>query len=904
MSSVANSPAPVSPNLYFERFELQVYERQLLADGEPLAVGGRAFDVLLALAQRAGQLVTKNELLDQVWPGLVVEEHNIAAQISLLRKLLGNTLIATVPGRGYRFIAKVNERPGHDRRARSSEPANLADRITPTPQLPSQQAPAPVPRTAKLITNLPAVLTALIGRETELAELAALVGAHPLVTVIGPGGMGKTLLVQQLLDTQQSAYEHGVCWVDLAGLSDGDAVPSAVALALGITLGMGKPLETLCAALAPFHILLALDNAEHLVQAVARVADAVGVAAPRIKLIVTSQAPLQLRVEQLYRLQGLSVPSDIAGAALPSVSETLAHGAVGLFVARARAVDRHFALTDANLQSVCTLCRQLDCCALAIELAAARLPMLGVNGLLKSMDARMQTLTRGHRGAPTRQQSLRATLDWSHALLDAPAQSVFRRMAVFVGSAALADILQVAIDAADLPDATALPDQWVALDALSTLVDRSLVSLVPPEQGDQPRYRLLETPRTYALEQLAAAGEEPAVRKRHARAMARRMEPLLAQGLALDAMVDFTLRRGADPDLDNLTAAWAWACQHHESELALQNAAILLHELPISSFPQKINIAQVSEAMVTAQHPAALRVWLWWGISWHWANIRPKRSLDAARACLAAAREPGTAPGHSLRLYCALGIYAQSVTRLETPPDLDALLEEMRALESPAWSLGARLIGMNCTSTTHMNLGRASQALEMARQEVQITQSLGRNLEFVMAGLADLELAAGNVEAAVRIGRELAALAQGTRAGQYAGYERVNLCAALLALDQVDEALDLARRFWPEAGRLEIQPVWGEYMSLLTALQGRFELSARLAGFVAQGYRRFARFGEPNELNARKRTQALAVAALGEPEFERLRLLGESLRDEEIGPLVFGGDSLMLSSDCSVATIN
>ena len=676
----------------------------------------------------------------------------------------------------------------------------------------------------------------------------------------------------------------------MAGLSDGDAVPSAIALALGITLGMGDAVANLSAAVAPFHILLALDNAEHLVQAVARVADAVGAAAPGIKLIVTSQVPLQLRAEQLFRLGGLSLPRGGDGLALPTVSQALAYGAVGLFVARARAVDRHFELTDVNLQAVCTVCRQLDCCALAIELAAARLPMLGINGLLKSMDARMQTLTRGHRGAPIRQQSLRATLDWSHALLGVHEQSVFRRMAVFVGSAALADILQVAIDAADLPDATDLPDQWVALDALSTLVDRSLVSLVPPEQGDQPRYRLLETPRAYALEQLAAAGEAHAVRRRHARAMARRMEPLLTQGLALDAMVDFTSRRGADPDLDNLTAAWAWACQHHESELALQIATILLHELPISSFPQKINIAEASEAMVTAQHPAALRVWLGWGISWHWANIRPQRSLDAARACLAAAREPGTASGHNLRLYCALGIYAQSVTRLETPADLDALLEEMRAVESPAWSLGSRLIGMNCTSTTHMNLGRASQALEMTRQELQISQFLGHNTEFIMASLADMELGAGNAEAAVRIGRELAALAQGTRAGQYAGYERVNLCAALLALDQVDEALDLARRFWPEAGRLEIQPVWGEYMSLLAALQGRFELSARLAGFVAQGYRRFGRFGEPNELNARKRTQALAVSALGEPEFERLRLAGESLRDEEIGPLVFGGD--------------
>lgn len=192
MSSAVYSPVPIEPSLHFARFELRVYERQLLADGEPLALGARSFDVLLTLVQRAGQLVTKNELLDQVWPGLVVEEHNIAAQISLLRKVLGNALIATVPGRGYRFVGKVHDGPEHDRRARSSEATDPADRITPTPPLPSQ----PEPAGGKLITNLPAVLTALIGRETELAELAALVSVHPLVTVIGVGGIGKTLLVQ------------------------------------------------------------------------------------------------------------------------------------------------------------------------------------------------------------------------------------------------------------------------------------------------------------------------------------------------------------------------------------------------------------------------------------------------------------------------------------------------------------------------------------------------------------------------------------------------------------------------------------------------------------------------------------------------------------------------------------
>ncbi len=479
MTSLPPAPPPLPQattpgGLRFGRFELQPRERRLLVDGEPVLLGGRALDVLTLLAERAGSLVTKNELLDRVWPGLVVEEHNIVTQVSGLRKVLGGDLIATIPGRGYRFTARVE-------RAADAEP-------TPTPA--TEQAPA-----AALRTNLPATLPPLIGRDTELGELQMALAQHRVVTVLGAGGTGKTLLAQHLLYQSLGSFEHGVCLVDLAPVTEAAAVAGAVATALGIAAGRRDVLAGLCEAVAPLRLLLVLDNAEHLLDEVARVVDAMHRAAPDVRMVITSQAPLSLSVEHPFRLGGLALPP--AGA---SVAQAAVCGAVALFVERARVAARRFELNDETLAPVLHLCQQLDGSALAIEMAAARLPLLGLAGLVTVLDERLALLTNGPRDRPDRQRALRAMLDWTHVLLTPAEQKVFRRLAVFVGSARLAAVQEVAMD--DELDA------WAVLDALAGLVDRSLVALV--DIGGEPRYRLLESPRAYAVQRLAGGGRNRA----------------------------------------------------------------------------------------------------------------------------------------------------------------------------------------------------------------------------------------------------------------------------------------------------------------------------------------------------------------------------------------------------------
>ena len=483
MSTPAAPPA-LPDRLRFGRFELRPQEQRLLADGEPVALGGRAFDLLLALARRPGELLTRNELIEQVWPGRVVEENNLSVQVNALRKVLGGEWLATVPGRGYRFVAPV---------------VPVAPASSPAPA----DEPSPLPQ-----THLPTLQPLLVGRSDDLAALGTLVDQHRLVTIVGAGGMGKTRLAQALLQMRVAAYPQGVCWIELGSVDAVAGLPAAVAAALGLPGAPGHALAPLARAVAPLQMLLALDNAEHLLDAVAALAQALLDAAPGLRLVVTSQAPLRLAAERVLRLGPLALPQ----GPLPA-RQAQAFGALALFCERAAAADHRFVLKDADVPAVIELCRSLDGVALGIELAAARAPSLGIAGLQASLADRLRVLSSNRdRLAPARQQSLRAALKWSVALLAPAEQQLFRRMAVLAGGGTLALVQQVGTADAG----AAAGDPWEVVDALDQLVQRSLVELLNDDESGPPRYRLLESPRALALEQLRASGEEPAVRLRHA----------------------------------------------------------------------------------------------------------------------------------------------------------------------------------------------------------------------------------------------------------------------------------------------------------------------------------------------------------------------------------------------------
>jgi len=844
------SPSPAHEALRFGRFELQRTGRRLLIDGRPALLGARAFDVLVVLVERPGELVGKNELLERVWPGLVVEEGNIAVQVNALRKVLGGDLIGTVPGRGYCFTGRVEDR--------------VLD------------APATAVVAADLQTRLPRVIPALLGRASDLATLGALVDAHALVSVTGAGGIGKSLLVQHLLDARRRAHPHGVCWVELASVADAAALPATVAEALGIRLGGGEPFDALALAVGPLDLLLALDNAEHLRDDVGRLARLLVDAAPALKLVVTSQVRLGLATERVLRLSTLELPP--AGA---NVEQALAAGAVALFVDRAQAADPRFRLTDANVASVASVCHAVDGLPLAIELAAARAPMLGVQRLASSMGDRLQLLTRNrNRAAPARQHTLRATLEWSHGFLNATEQAVFRRLGVVVGSCSLQMAQQIAADEGPI-------DAWAVLDALDVLVDRSLVAVLPGDDDASPRYRLLESPKAFALERLAAAGEVEATQLRLAHAVARLFAE--AWDARMSGRLTTGLHRSLAPDCDNARAALASV--HCSASVRLQIAAVLQRALPRALLGEQMARADTCVALLESEPSLHLRMVGWLSTALTVLITRRQRGRAAAERALTLARDHARLTGDRRHLYLALGLSAWAKAFHNELDSASASLAEMRGLEDVATVPTHLMLREDVESDLAGFRGDQAERLRLMRERV--ARMLGAHEEMTnVSNLIDAELAAGDVHAAVATGRTLVAKLALGRDEYELTMARLNLSAALLALDAVAEARVVAKAGWPQAARFEVQKEWADYLALLTALEGRAAAAARLCGYSVAAYELFEERRGGNEAIAFERACRLAAGALGESEFERLHADGRSLHDKDIETIAFGsGDA-------------
>ena len=521
----------------FPPYRLLPSTRQLLCDVAPIKLGGRAFDLLVSLVERRDRIVSKNEIMDLVWSKLVVEENNLQVHIVALRKVLGHPAIATVPGRGYRFTLPVTQE-GTDPLAR---PARSA------PSLPTEAARG---------TNLPTRLPVLFGRDEDLHSLLGLLDRHGLVTVVGSAGIGKTRLAQAAASACIKETLDGVWWVDLAPLTDASLVPGAVAIALGLHLdGAADVTAAVLTLLREQASLLVLDNAEHLLDGLVDFVIRLRRAAPQTRLLVTSQEALHIVDECVFRPEPLSLPE---GDDPERISLS---GAVALFVARAQEADRRFELRPENRGVVAEVCRRLDGIPLAIELAAARVPLLGVEGLRDKLDQRFRVLTTGRRTSLRRHQTLRAALEWSTHLLSPAEQAVMRRLGVFSGGFTLEAAQQVAEDASI--------DCWDILEHLGALVEKSLVMA---EGEAVPRYRMLETTRLFALERLIDSGEAYAVRQRHRDHFLQIAEECQRHLLTGDTRRHISR---LDQDRDNLLVALAWAPGDDDAILGMRLAAAM-----------------------------------------------------------------------------------------------------------------------------------------------------------------------------------------------------------------------------------------------------------------------------------------------------------------------------------------
>ena len=459
-------------------WEIDLAKRELRSMGVPVPLGGRAFDIIAELVQADGELVSRADLTERVWRGVYVEESALRVHIAAIRKAFGpdRDMLNTTVGRGYRLL-------GSWRIRQVEVPAEPATHV---------QSPS---------TNIPAAAFDLIGRAGAIAHLWDLLSAYRIVSLVGPGGIGKTALALQTARSHPPGLDVDRLLVELAPLSDPRLVPSAVASVLAFKQeGEEISPKSIARSIGTRQLLLIFDNCEHVVDAVARLVETIVTRCPGVTILATSREGLRIDGEHVYRVPPLDVPPERQ----PAAETALEHTAVELFMTRAKALGSNFRHDEENLGAVAAICRRLDGIPLAIEFAAARSVMLDPPKIATLLDDKFRFLTTGRRTALPRQRTLRATLDWSYDLLPEEEARLLRQLGIFAGDFLLEAAIAVAGD----------PASGDVTDHLANLMAKSLV--VADMRGDRPHYRLLDTTRVYAMEKLNDSGEYPQVARRHA----------------------------------------------------------------------------------------------------------------------------------------------------------------------------------------------------------------------------------------------------------------------------------------------------------------------------------------------------------------------------------------------------
>ncbi|MGL4559860.1 MAG: ATP-binding protein, partial [Afipia sp.] len=447
----------------------------------------RALDILRLLVSRAGDVVSKNELLAHAWPGLVVEEINLRVHIAEVRKALGDgkegaRYVTNIPSRGYCFVAPVQ------RIADAPPAASLPVQAPGVPEM-----PAPV---------LPHRLERMIGRDDVVREVSQRLLSERFITLRGPGGIGKTTVAIALAHELSAQFDGQVRFLDFSMVRDAALVAGTIAWALGLVVHHSDPTDSIVGYLRNRRLLLVLDSCEHVVEVIAGIAERIHQQAPGVSVLVTSRESLLVEGEQIFELGALEGPPQGAGL---SAVEMLAYPAARLFTERAAAAGHRSEIADEDAEVLAEICSKLDGIALAIELAAVRVGTHGLREMVTLLDGRLKLEWRGRRTAPPRQQTLGATLDWSYGLISESERIALRRLAIFAAPFTLQGATMVAgeDDRAER-----------IVDSLEQLVAKSLIAVRP--DGAVTRYRLLDTTRAYAAQKLADSGEATSIARRHA----------------------------------------------------------------------------------------------------------------------------------------------------------------------------------------------------------------------------------------------------------------------------------------------------------------------------------------------------------------------------------------------------
>jgi predicted ATPase/DNA-binding winged helix-turn-helix (wHTH) protein len=665
----------------FGPFRLSPRQQLLLQGENPVPLGSRAFEILVALVEHAGEVVDKGELIARVWSGFAVEESNLRAQINAVRRALaeggtGENYIITVPGRGYRFVTAV---------ARSTGDAAQAS-----------------PAASHKGHNLPDRLTRPIGRADIVAMVSSRLQRGRFVTIIGPGGIGKTTVALAVADKLIASYKDGGRFVDLAPLNDPQLVPSALASVLGVAVRSENPYPALTTFLKDKQMLLLFDNCEHVLLAAAALAEELLKGVPGVHVLATSREPLRAEDERVQRLPPLETAP--AGAGL-TVTEALSYPAVELFVERAAASAGGYELKDEDVPVVAQICRRLDGIALAIELAACRVDAFGVRGVASRLDDRFHLLTRGRRTALPRHQTLRAAFDWSYELLSETERVVMRRLGVFAGRFTMEAASAISGDATIIASEV---DEVVA-----DLVEKSLV--IADVGGANVYYRLTDTARAYALKRLAEDDETQAVRRRHALYQLDQFERAHAEW---ETWPTTEWLSAYAPQINDLRSALDWA-------FSPSGDVDVGVELTVAAVPLWFEMSLMEECRTRAERALATleesttkddrrRMHLYAAVAWS-QMYTTTSARDTGVAWTTASEIAEQLDDTDYRLRSLWGMWASRVNRGEFGEAL-ALARRFSSVAEKAADINDRLLGDRLTGATLHFLGKQSSARQHIEQ--------------------------------------------------------------------------------------------------------------------------------------------------------------------------------------------
>jgi predicted ATPase/DNA-binding winged helix-turn-helix (wHTH) protein len=841
----------------FGRYRLVPDRRALFAGGQEISIRSRAFDLLLALVERREQTVPKDELIKLVWPGRLVEEGNLTVHIAALRKVLGKGVIATLPGRGYRFVAPVAE-------ATSSEmaPSGAEQKTTDLTRL---GAPLAEFGTAFLPDTAPRPLTRLIGRAGDLDRAEALLGNSRLVTVVGAGGIGKSRLALAVADRARRNFPDGVCVVDLGPVEDPDLVATAIASALVIDVRDANVLLGITIFLSTRRALLVMDGCEHLVRAVAGVAEAILQSCPNVAILATSREPLRAEGESLHRLKPLKMAPAMADIRADQLDD---YPASELFVERARAVLGEFAPTDAEARDVVEICRRLDGIPLAIELAAPALQALPLAELRERLNSRFGLLMAGRRTALPRQQTLKATIGWSLDLLDHAELHLLLRLSVFSGGWTA----KAAASAAGRPG-----EEDETLRLIAVLIDKSLVHADLTQA--QPRYRMLDATRYYAAERLSV---QELAEARHS--LTRWLSKTYAR--AEDDwpyMADEHWFQLYAPELENLRAGLAWAFGPHGDEpLGIELTSYTEHVWGELSLVELQHWFDLAISKITEATPPDVAGRLWLGRC-GWLALGETEALSASRHAIALFR----IAGNQLNLGRALWRHAFQLLALGHVDGAEPYLQEARQLLRGIRESKALVSWFRVQALARSHQGKLDSAHDCLGKALSLARRLQsrRDIALTLGSIAETHFAAGRLNDAIETAREaLASLEPAQDRSAWVQHIAGALASYLLAKGDIAQARPIA------AARLEAARIMGlrhevvdnfERLGLIAAIEGDIATAGHLLGY-SQAYRSERKtLRSFSSMAVQDRLQAELHKRLSAGELQRLIEEGAQFSDDE-----------------------